>query len=59
MWEYFCKVILSIDGITLKASLKVLNMWPYTLKLDEEKWKHAGLVQEMDFLLHICTICKG
>ncbi len=29
-----------------RATLVVLNMWPYKLKLDEEKSKHVGLAQQ-------------
>jgi hypothetical protein len=43
--------VLNIDrgipfGHVLKASLILINMWPCTLKLDDEKSKHVGLVQK-------------
>jgi hypothetical protein len=33
----------------LRASPVVLSMWSCTVKLDEEKWKYAGLAQENGF----------
>jgi hypothetical protein len=32
-----------------KAIPLVFNMWPCKLKLDEEKWKHAGLARKPGF----------
>ncbi len=33
----------------LRATPPVLSMWPCKLKLDEEKWKLAGLAQQNGF----------
>jgi hypothetical protein len=41
-----CEHIRQGGFIFLRASPAVLSMWSSTVKLDEEKSKHAGLAQE-------------
>jgi hypothetical protein len=47
----------------LRAPLVVLNMWPYKLKLDEEKSKHVGLAQQNEvdptFLHTLLRLVEG
>jgi hypothetical protein len=47
----------------LRAPLVVLNMWPYKLKLDEEKSKHVGLAKQTQFdwtfLHNLLRLVKG
>jgi hypothetical protein len=48
--SYCCNFLISISGGQwLRASPGLLSAWPYTIKLDEEKSKYAGLAQENGF----------
>jgi hypothetical protein len=38
-----------LGGAALRESPAVLSMWLYTVKLNEEKSKYAGLAQEIVF----------
>jgi hypothetical protein len=43
----------------LRASPDVLSIWPWTLKLDEENSKHAGLSQHNGFGPAFLHFCRG
>jgi hypothetical protein len=44
-----CEHIRQGGFIFVRASPAMLSMWSSIVKLDEEKWKHAGLAQENGF----------
>jgi hypothetical protein len=57
VWVSFLELSLpsALSHKALRASPLVLTMWACTLKSDEEKWKHAGLAQEIGFCCCKCA----
>ncbi len=54
--SFSCSMLISGALIVAKISLlracpAVLSLWYCTVKLDEEKSKHAGLAQEIGFII--------
>jgi hypothetical protein len=44
---YICRLLVQVE--MFEAPPAILSMWFWTLKLDEENSKHAGLAQENSF----------